>query len=397
MFINYVDRGNLATAAPLIATQLGLSASRIGVLQSAFFWSYVPAQLLAGWLAERVNPYRTLAVGLALWSLATAAMGLVSGFATLIVLRVLLGLGESAAFPSISALLARHRPDRLGEANGLISVGLALGPAFGTFVGGLLMARFGWRSVFVLFGAISLAWLIPWQFATRATVRAQDASSIDNSPPFAAMLRRRDLWGACLGHFCANFCLYFVIVWLPYYLVQERGFSVTAMAKIGGVVYLAYAASAFVTGKLSDRWIRMGMSPSRVRKSFLVASLLIVAACMIVAAVGSATISVASLLFAGAAFGLGTPNLYAIGQTLAGPNAAGKWMGIQNCVGNSAGIVAPVITGVLFDRTGQFYWAFIAAAVVGAVGACGWGLVIRKVAPLDWGVGAAGDSVPTTA
>ena len=148
LFINYVDRGNLATAAPLMKDELGLSSTQIGVLLSAFFWSYVPAQILAGWLAERINPYRTLALGLALWSIATALSGVATGFVTLIGLRVLLGLGESAAFPCSSKLLAQHLPShKLGAANGLIGVGMALGPAIGTFGGGLLIAQIGWRDV----------------------------------------------------------------------------------------------------------------------------------------------------------------------------------------------------------------------------------------------------------
>ena len=124
IFINYVDRGNLATAAPLIKDQLRLSSSQIGLLLSAFFWSYVPAQILAGWLAERINPYRTLAIGLALWSIAPVAFGLMSGFFALMALSILLGLGESAAYPCISKLLAHHLSlDKLGSANGLIMTG----------------------------------------------------------------------------------------------------------------------------------------------------------------------------------------------------------------------------------------------------------------------------------
>jgi len=145
VFINYVDRGNLATAAPLIGSELKLSNTQIGLLLSAFFWTYTPGQILSGWLAERINAYRTLALGLAIWSLATALSGIASGFVALIILRLVLGLGESAAFPCSSKLLAEHLPrHRLGAANGLIGVGLALGPAFGTYGGGTIMAHFGW-------------------------------------------------------------------------------------------------------------------------------------------------------------------------------------------------------------------------------------------------------------
>ena len=128
VFINYVDRGAIATAAPLIKDALRLTNSQIGVLLSAFFWTYTPGQLLAGALAERTGAYRVLALGLAVWATATALTGLAGGFAMLLGLRLLLGLGESAFYPCSSKLLAEALPrHRLGAANGLIGVGLALG------------------------------------------------------------------------------------------------------------------------------------------------------------------------------------------------------------------------------------------------------------------------------
>jgi len=141
VFINYVDRGNLPTAAPLIKDELHLSSVQVGVLISAFFWTYTPFQVLAGWLGERINPYRTLAIGLAIWSVATVLTGLATTFAAILALRLLLGLGETAAFPCSSKIIAQHLPaHRLGGANALIAQGLSLGPAFGTFAGGLVMA-----------------------------------------------------------------------------------------------------------------------------------------------------------------------------------------------------------------------------------------------------------------
>jgi MFS family permease len=385
VFINYVDRGNLATAAPLIKGELRLSGAQLGFLFSAFFWTYTPSQILAGWLSERINPYRTLAIGLAIWSLATAASGLVNGFAALIALRLLLGLGESAAFPCSSKLLAQHLPGHeLGKANGAIAMGLALGPAFGTFVGGMLMARWGWRPVFLVFGMASLTWLLPWLWATNEASQQARESSDDPAPGFLAILCRREAWGACLGHFASNYAFYFVISWLPLYLVRERGFTVAQMSEIGGMIYLVYAASASLSGWASDRWMQNGASANRVRKTAMVASLGGIAISMLGCAFGSATVAVASLFLAGVSFGPGTASLYAIGQTLAGPRAAGKWVGVQNCVGNIAGIVAPIVTGLVIDRTGQFFWAFAIACAVTVAGIFAWGVVIRKVEPLNW-------------
>jgi sugar phosphate permease len=99
VFINYVDRGNLATAAPVIKTELHLSASQIGILLSAFFWTYAISQLAAGWLAERFPVHRVVAAGFALWSVATILTGAATGFATLLCLRLLLGLDRMGARP----------------------------------------------------------------------------------------------------------------------------------------------------------------------------------------------------------------------------------------------------------------------------------------------------------
>jgi MFS family permease len=385
VFINYVDRGNLATAAPLIKDQLHLSSTQIGVLVSAFFWSYVPAQILVGWVADRINPYRTLAIGLALWSIATALSGVATGFAMLISLRLLLGLGESAAFPCSSKLLAQHlSSDKLGAANGLIGVGIALGPALGTFGGGLLMAQIGWRYVFIVFGLVSLLWLVPWYASTRHAYVHADHGAADLGPSLTSIIRRREMWGAGLGQFCNNYAFNFVISWLPLYLVKARGLSIGQMAELAGSIYIVFAASSMLAGWLSDRWIRGGASDNRVRKTVIISGHAIMAATLVVAALGDLRVSVVSLFCAGVAFGFNAPTLFAIGQTLAGPQVAGKWMGIQNGVASLGSIVTPIITGLVIDITGQYYWAFIIAAAVATAGIIGWGLVIRKVEPLDW-------------
>lgn len=385
IFINYVDRGNLATAAPLMKDELHLSASKFGLLLSAFFWTYVPGQIVAGWLVEKFNAYRTYALGLALWSVSTALTGVASGFSMLIALRLLLGVGESVAFPCSSQLIAQHLPQhRLGLANGLTAMGLSLGPAFGTFAGGLFMAQFGWRNLFLFFGLASLLWLWPWLASTRRLSQACDEPQVDRAPPFRAILAKREAWGAGIGHFCNNYAFYFVISWLPLYLVKTRGFTVPQMAELLGLVYVVYAASSIVTGWLSDRWLAAGGSVTLVRKSTIIAGHLLTALAMLGCMIGSAPTATASLFLAGVAFGFNSPVLYTIGQTLGGPRGGGKWIAFQNCLGNVAGIVAPIITGAVVDRTGAFTWAFAVAGLVSVAGAASWAVMIRKVAPLAW-------------
>jgi MFS family permease len=385
IFINYIDRGNLATAAPVIKNELHLSATQIGILLSAFYWTYAVSQLGAGWLAERFSVHRVIALGVAVWSIATMLTGVASGFVALLCLRLLLGLGESVAFPCSSKLLAQHvTMDRRGSANGAISVGLALGPAFGTYVGGLILARFGWRPLFLSLGALSLLWLWPWLKGTSHRMPDTHATRTDIGPSYMEIIRRREALGAGLGHFCANYVFYFVLSWLPLYLVQERGFSIARMAALGGGVYLMQAAGSFATGWAYDRWHQRGVTPNRMYKTTIVVSLLAAAACLVGVVVAGPVVSAVCLMLAGVTFGLGSPTLYAAAQTLAGPSAAGRWVGFQNFVGNLAGIVGPAITGFLVDHTGHFDTAFGLAIAVSLIGALAWSIMIPRIEPLTW-------------
>jgi MFS family permease len=384
IFINYVDRGNLATAAPLIKSQLHLSNVQIGLMTSAFFWTYTPGQLVSGWIADRLGGYRALALGFLIWSGATALTGFAGGFGALLALRVLLGIGESVGFPCVSKLFAENLPQgRLGLANGFITAGLAFGPAFGVFVGGMIVAAFGWRAMFVLFGGVALLWLVPWlAVAKRAPVHSHLTRT--QPPRYAALLKRRSLWGVCLGHFSANYSLYFMLSWLPLWLVQERGFSLAGMAQLGAAIYCIQGISAVTFGWLSDRLIAAGHSPTFVRKAVVIFGHVGNALALVGCASASRSVVITCLLLAGLCGGAIGPSLWAIAQTLAGPRAAARWVGIQNAIGNAAGIAGPVITGWIVDRTGSFGWAFLLTAAIGMFGAAGWGLILRRVEPVVW-------------
>ncbi len=385
IFLNYADRGMVGVAGPLIKSEMHLSATAFGIIVSAFFWIYAPAQAVVGWAVDRFRVYRLFGGGVGVWGLATAATALAGGFAPFVALRVVLGIGESFGFPGASKMIARDVPARhRGKVNAGVSVGLALGPAFGTLVGGLIMARYGWRPMFAVFGLATLLWLIPWW---RLTGRARDGAGdgAADAVPLAAVLRQPALAIIAVCHFTNNYGLYFLQNWLPLYLVKSRGFSLADMALITGATFAAQAAGAALAGVLTDRAIARGADEARLRKGVMVAGTF-AAAIGIAAVVGAQgeAATVAALAVTGFFVGVSTSGLYLISQIFAGPRAAGRWVGMQNAVGNLAGILGPVITGVLIDATGSYTAPFLLAAGIVAAGALVWWVVLPRIAPVAW-------------
>ncbi len=383
VFINYIDRANLSVAAPMLQDELGLSHSQLGILLAAFFWTYALMQLLAGWLVDRFEVKWVLAIGFFVWSVATAFTGVLHAFAALLFIRVILGIGESVAYPAYAKIFANHFIEsQRGFANSIVGAGQSLGPAFGILFGGALVARFGWRPFFVVLGLVSLLWLPPWlRWMPRTAAGAQD---MKQGPGLSEIIRHRSSWGTWIGHFCANYFLYFLLTWLPFYLVRERHFSIGSMSKLGGATFFLAALSSPVCGFLSDQWISRGATPTRVRKTFMGVGMACNGLFLVGCAAAPDKLLMVLLLLAGASFGLVSSNLNAVTQTLAGPHAVGRWMGAQNFVANLAGAVAPALTGFLVGRTGHFYWPFLITSVIAWVGAIHWVFVVGPVETVVW-------------
>jgi MFS family permease len=391
LFLNYVDRGALPTAAYLIQADLHLTSAQLGVLLSAFFWTYATVQIPVGWLAERYGAHRVLALGLAVWALATMLVGVASSYLILLLLRLLLGLGESAGFPCTSKILASVVPTAgLGTANGIVAFAYLLGPAVGTFLGGLLISRYGWRATFFVFGGLSLLWLWPWsrlKFQQRgARVVTSDVATL------RMILRQPALWGTGLGHFSSNYTFYFMLSWLPFYLQTERGFSIAGMARLAGSAYLVNAVAAMFGGWAIDRYISRGGSVNLGYKVVMGASTAGAVVCMLCMALGPEPVALACIFIYQGLCGLQSPGVFAVPQILAGPAATGRWVGIQNTLGNLAGIIAPALTGQIIYSTGHFTLAFVCAAAVGILGFIGWVFMVPRIEELSWSDQTAGRS-----
>ncbi|HXS49925.1 MAG TPA: MFS transporter [Sphingomicrobium sp.] len=378
LLLNYVDRGAIGVAAPLMKSDLGLSATAFGIAVSAFFWIYAPVQLVLGSLCDRWSVYRMLALGTALWSASTILMGFVGGFLSLFLLRMVLGVGESIIFPGSSKMICRHvPPERRGLANAVVMTGVALGPAVGTLLGGSILATFGWRAMFVVFGMASALWLIPWSGLVRTLPVPTGADRA--SFPLKKVIGRWSLWAMGVGHATSNYGLYFMLAFLPLFLVQQRGFTILQMTMLATLGYAVQAISALAFGAVSDRWARAGGSEPRIRRSMLVVGHLIYGvAILALFAVHSMPMIALLLCILGACGGPISVNIYAVAQMFAGERASGTWVGIQNAVGNVSGIFGPALSGFIIDRMG-YGSAFALAAAISIAGGLWWAFVLPRI------------------
>jgi nitrate/nitrite transporter NarK len=237
--------------------------------------------------------------------------------------------------------------------------------------------------MFFIIGGVSLLWLAPWlAVASRLETATARGSAIQ--PGFSEILGKREAWGTFCGLFAGNYAWYFLLTWLPPYLLMERHWSREMMALHGSLPYWTLAASSLAGGRLSDWLIRRGLTPTRVRRSFLAGGLagssLLVPACLSHSDAAAMALLIASCI----PLGLWSSNVWAVTQTLAGPGAAGRWTGLQNAFGNLAGVTVPWLTGVLVKQTGSFHAACFSVAGVVCAGSLAVVILVPEVAPVAW-------------
>ncbi len=364
-------------------SELGLSEEAYGLAFSAFFWIYAPVQFFAGWLCDRFSVYKLMAAGILLWAASTLLMALAGGFASLLVLRIMLGVGESISFPGSSKIIARHVPaERRGIANAAVATGLALGPAVGTLAGGLILGHWGWRPIFLAFGLVTLFWLLPWTETVRSLPSTGDEDQ-EARVPLAVILRKWPLWSMSIVHSLGNYCFYFLLAWLPLFLTKARGFSISEMTFLATLGYAVQGACALSYGHFSDWWTRSGRSEAACRRWMMVGSQTLAAIAILGLAFAQSAVAIGILLcLAGAASASLSLNLYAVAQMFAGPRASGSWVGVQNAIGNLSGIIGPIVTGIVVQRAG-YDSAFVLTAAIAAVGAAWWAWGVPRIRQVE--------------
>ena len=396
--INYLDRSVMGVAKPELVKDLHISPEVMGLIFSAFSWTYALAQIPGGYVIDKLGTRLTYALSLGLWSLATAVHGLMTSVAGLVSTRLALGIAEAPCFPANSRVLSTWFPqNERAKATGVYTVGEYIGLGMLIPVLGWIMAHYGWRSLFYVVGAIGILFAVIFHRIYRDP---QDSQSVNQaeldliaagggftassaSSGFSwAMVRKlvctRQIAGASIGQFCSNSTLVFFLTWFPSYLAEERGMTFIKAGFMVSLPYLGASLGVLLGGIFSDWLIRRTGSPTIGRKVPIITGLLLCSTMVSANFLESneAVIAVMSVAF----FGQG---LAGLGWTLLSDVAPKEMMGLTgglfNFFTNLAGIITPLVVGFVVGATGSFYGALAYIGALGVIGAAAYIFVLGPV------------------
>ena len=402
--VNYLDRTVLGIAAPYLTRELGLTAASLGIVFSAFSWSYALLQIPGGIFLDRFGTRTTYSLALTLWSAFTALMGLVQGLPGLVLTRIGVGVFEAPCFPANSRILATWFPQHeRARANSIYSVGQYAGIAFLSVPLFWVTQQFGWRSLFFLAGGLGilLGALMWWRYrepsespavsaAELAHIEAGGGGEYKGAPVAFSwrnigwLLRHRQVVGASIGQFGGNSTQVFFVTWFPTYLVTARGMDFLNAGLMTMLPYLGASVGVLVAGQVSDRLLTRTGSANLARKLPIVGGMLlastIVAANYVPAGSDMLVVAIMSVAF----FGQGMTNLgWTVISDVAPKELIGLTAGIFNFSANLAGIVTPLVIGYTYQSTGSFVGPLVYIAVVALVGAFSYSVVLGDIRRLE--------------
>jgi MFS family permease len=393
--INYLDRGSLAIANTTIRADLGLSATRMGVLLSAFSMAYAVAQLPVGLLLDRFGERRVLGAAMFLWSLTQSLTGLVTGFASFFTARVGLAVGESpfvvSAVKSVNDWFnVRDRATPMGIVNATTTLGQAIAPPILT----LIMLSFGWRRMFMLIGIpgmiLAMAWYTFYRDRKDVSLSETEEACLAAAGPvgsraritlaqWSGLFRLRTVWGMMLGFGGVNYTVWMYMSWMPNYLEAERHLSIASTGIIAAIPFSCGALGMMLSGVIADFLIRRGVPPIRSHRTLLIAGMLCSAVSTLLVpyipgATGAACCIGMALFFIYLAGNSG----WCLVGAMAPSSVVASVATIQNFGSFVCASIAPVITGWLLDRTHSFHLPLILCALVSVLGAFSYLFIVKN-------------------
>jgi ACS family glucarate transporter-like MFS transporter len=392
--ICYIDRVNMSLAGHTVAQEFGLSPIALGYLFSSFLWAYVVMMLPSGRLVDGLGMPRVAAISAAVWSVAQALSGAAVGFATMLLARLGLGVGEAPTFPvSYQAVRDWGPYTERGIAVGAIQSGTLLGPALAAPAIGWLIHATSWRWSFFVTGAVGLLWVVVWKLVVstperttwlpepeRARILAErhagDAPAAHGGVGYLGLMRSPSMWGLAISQGCAVYSLYLYLSWLPDYLETARHLSIVKSAVFTSVPFFAGAVLIVLANWIGDAMLNPNTMRSGRRRLVVVVSLVLTAGGALIPFVHSIAL-VVLLTILPISFSTTTTatNAALTNDLLRSSPDSGRAFAFLVLGGNVFGLLAPIVTGYIVAGTGSFTSAFVLAGALALVGAAVSGLL----------------------
>lgn len=405
--INYLDRTNISVAAPAISESLGLSSVQMGLVFSAFGWTYVALQIPGGIVVDKVGARLLYAVMLFFWSVATLLQGFVNVFVVLLGLRASIGVFEAPAYPANNSIVTKWFPENeRASAIAIYTSGQFIGLAFLFPILVVVQNYMGWRGLFIVSGVIGMAWSVVWYLFYRDPL---DHDSVDHEElehirkggglvgshksgngktkfswsDLGEAFKHRKLWGVYIGQFCMGSVSIFFLTWFPTYLVKYRGFDFLKSGFMASVPFLAAFAGVLISGFVSDKLITKGFSKEFARKTPVLIGMLL--STSLIGANFAESQFVIILFLTMAFFGNGLASItWVFVSSLAPRHLIGLVGGVFNLIGGLSAVIIPIAIGVL-AKDGDFSPALFFIGGVAVVGFFSFWIVVGKVERIEVG------------
>ncbi|MFT8343602.1 MAG: MFS transporter [Clostridium beijerinckii] len=403
--INYMDRSNISVAASHMSKDLKLSTVQMGLIFSAFGWVYAALQIPSGYLVDKFKPRAVYACSLFIWSLATLLQSIVGGFGSLLGLRLSIGCFEAPVMPASNKVASSWFPtNERASAIAIYSSAQFVGLAFVSPLLFILEDKFGWKFLFILTGLVGIAWSIVWYALYRDPSKSKrinnaelnyikegggivEDEDIDNSTAkeksqfkfsdLKMMFSNRKLIGIYIGQFTISSTFWFFLTWFPTYLVEYRHLSFIKSGFVSSVPYLAAFCGVLVSGFVSDKLIKKGVSMGVARKTPIIIGLLLTTTIIGANFVDSTPLIV--MFMAIAFFGNGLATITWIFVSLLAPkNLVGLAGGVFNCTGALSSIVIPIVIGIIVSG-GNFTPAIALIGILALIGALSYIFIVGKI------------------
>lgn len=399
--INYLDRTVMSAAAPAIMKDLNIGPTEMGIVMSAFFFSYAAMQIPFGWIADKIGQRLILALSVVWWSAATAATALAGSRAGLIVARLFMGAGEAGVYPCNAGITAKWFPDKeRGRVTAIFDSGTKFGTAFTMPLVAWMVGAYGWKIPFMVCGLVGFVWVAAWlayyrdpeqhKYANAAELKyIRDGQAkkegIDKSQPMKwyELLKYRNVIAMCLGFFLFNYAIYFFITWFPTYLVKDRGMTIMTMGWFAMLPPLCGILAQWTGGILTDYVYQKTGNLTFARKLNLGVGMIAATSIAFAGLVESNTVAIVLLCVSYGGLAFAAAALWSLPGDIAPRNMTSVLGGIQNCASNIGGILGPIVTGYIIATSGSFLLALVISGGCCLLGALTYMFILGEIKPIQ--------------